>query len=162
MGGKQFLSPTIMNRCCLSSKSSFWLLLLCVVVCTRELSLHQLLHIMDYAVGENVFYWCVNLNQWFEGQVKSKRKENGGITYDLQCYANGEYLDVYSSPEDRIQKKTAFVNAVWENAFPAMREETGDVNETIEDDDLEVPAPKRRRTRRGGKPRVNRRDRAFY
>ena len=107
---------------------------------------------MDYAVGENVFYWCVNLNQWFEGQVKSKRKENGGITYDLQCYANGEYLDVYSSPEDRVQKKIAFVNAVWENAFPAMRE----------DDDLEVPAAKKRRTRRGGKPRVNRRDRAFY
>ena len=49
-----------------------------------------------------VFYWCVNLNQWFEGQVKSKRKENGGIAYDLQCYANGEYCDVYSSPEDRI------------------------------------------------------------
>ena len=44
----------------------------------------------------------MNLNQWFEGQVKSKRKENGGIAYDLQCYANGEYLEVYSSPEDRI------------------------------------------------------------
>ena len=117
---------------------------------------------MDYAVGENVYYWCVNLKQWFEGQVKSKHKENGDITYDLQCYANGEYLDVYSSPEDRIQKKTAFVNAVWENAFPAMREKTGEVNEMIEDDDLEVPAPKKRRTRRGGKPRVNRRDRAFY
>ena len=39
--------------------------------------------------------------------MKSKRKENGGIAYDLQCYANGEYLDVYSSPEDRIWKKIA-------------------------------------------------------
>ena len=40
---------------------------------------------MDYAVSEKVFYWGVNLNQWFEGQVKSMREENGGIAYDLQC-----------------------------------------------------------------------------